>query len=1758
MTGFWAQVWAILWYKDLLRHLRAWFSTFWAVFSPLLAALFMTASVYWSFWAVGLPDYKARPVPKFWLHNSTVFYTASTGQPWTVNASVTSTEGQLATSILTKMTSLQKYNHTKANMKNDKKPRWFNSVHEMEHSFFKPHSMDQACDVAVYFNFTSTGVLSYRIRTGGMPSTDHTRQSMQIYTGSPGENYASEGSLDVQNLLHQVLMSEYTGWQYQAGNTSLLFQRYPVKDGVKVDSFKNQAAAASAQVTAKAIGGMVSFAFFLAFIGITSSIVREKEYQHRQALAMAGVSRNAYFMTWLLNSLILHTAPAFVTLLTFKYWGIYYSASLGVLAIGALASVLANTCMAFAFSALFSQARSVPLFALITYLWTLGIGVWLANCSKCSLSLKQAVCLFPAAGHAMYIQKTVQLELSGGLNFGNMSQGSDLPSVLTIYLLLIVSCVLYWALAWYLEQVVPSSLGIHRPFYFLFTASYWRQLADSRRRKRLAAAGGGFGDTFEDEGHGLLAEHVAPGDVEEVSGVPVAVDIRGLRKQFGDFVAVRGLDLKLYEGQVLSLLGHNGAGKTTTISMLTGLIPATAGDAFYFGKSLAANFEHVLGEIGICPQKDVIFDGLTVAEHLRLFSALKGVPITKVKDVVDGALTNVGLRTKRNDYASCLSGGQKRKLMVAIAFSGNAKVVFLDEPTSGMDPVSRRAIWEVIEKNKEGRAIVLTTHFMDEADLLGDRIAVLQHGSLRCVGSSLFLKAKFGVGYTLTLVRQPGADANRLLEFVRSHIPPAAITSDAGQEVSMQLPLSYSKAFAQLFAAIDGKIGDLGVTSYGLSLTSLEEVFLRLSDEAPPLTDAPTGEMADRDSPLPGSPSNGKRIIPAGIETRASARSWVSQVRGLILKRMYVTKRDRIALIYQLAFPFMFLMTGMILYQVMVKNIHMGNTDIARLEAIDLVANATSPAQLPANAFIGLDTKDTQMTDTLKKIFAVPVDPGMKWILQANVDNKTLLNELKPGASTLSGGALWIGEALNQSIPYTFNFNQMIQYYNASIIRSIPDMNLQVFRQFFKYSTINMPQGHKAPALPVTAVNGTMQALPVSVAATQSFAALAFSVFLVIAMAFVPSSYASFIVKEREKNATFLQLVSGTPKLLYWATSLLWDTVLSAVYVGVVVGIFAAFQYHKMKDALGILFYFYLIYCIASTLLTYNLSLMFKKYSKAQPGIAAMLCFPGLIGVLADVSVGASTGPAGIAHQIVETVFAGIMPIFSAVKAPELALDVMFEKSMIMAKYNPKSYWDWVLYGRYLNIMYMQIAAYTILLVLFQTEWTALFRTMFRCCTKVRMAEAVPDLDDDVAKERERIRNNPFSTQAGGSADAPFERQEEWVRAANLYKKFGKKVAVNGLCVGIDKGECFGLLGANGAGKTTSIRMMTGETASTHGTGYICGQDVSGSGIYKLIGLCPQFDALLGELTARETLRVYSLLKGIPTDQIEATIQAFIDMVDLVKYADRPCGGYSGGNKRKLSLAVALLGHPPVIFLDEPSTGMDPKARRFMWDLITAITENHAVVMTSHSMEEVDALCNRLCIMTKGQMRCLGTPQHLKNKFGKGYTVEITLGNPEGSDQILDFMSAEFPGYKLVEHHLARMTFELPGNQKLSNIFAIIEANKSALDIQDYGVSQTTLEQVFVGIVQGDELEAQQAEEEEARRKRQSGCARCCGVCCWAMCCCGCCKCCICCKGCCCRCCFSKCCCSNCCRDKAWDIDQDEDTVIMPSGDASVVADLPV
>uniref|UniRef100_A0A452QIJ6 ABC transporter domain-containing protein n=1 Tax=Ursus americanus TaxID=9643 RepID=A0A452QIJ6_URSAM len=573
-------------------------------------------------------------------------------------------------------------------------------------------------------------------------------------------------------------------------------------------------------------------------------------------------------------------------------------------------------------------------------------------------------------------------------------------------------------------------------------------------------------------------------------------------------------------------------------------------------------------------------------------------------------------------------------------------------------------------------------------------------------------------------------------------------------------------------------------------------------------------------------------------------------------------------------------------------------------------------------------------------------------------------------------------------------------------------------------------------------------------------------------MAFLASTFSILAVSERAVQAKHVQFVSGVRVATFWLSALLWDLLSFLVpsLLLLVRAVFKAFDVHAftrdghMADALLLL----MLYGWAIIPLMYLMNFLF---SGAATAYTRLTIFNILSGIATFLMVTIMRIPGGglqptptraRSHSALNPggTDAGTGPRDGTQSGRAHAGRGRGAHSLAHTdiRYQQNFYaWSTPGVGRFVTSMAASGFAYLSLLLLIETD--TLWRLKTCICAFRRKRALVsgsrpPPEDQDVVDERSRV----LAPSTDSLLDTPLVIKE----LSKVYEQQTPLLAVDKISLAVQKGECFGLLGFNGAGKTTTFKMLTGEETITSGDAFVGGYSISSEigKVRQRIGYCPQFDALLDHMTGRETLVMYARLRGIPERHIGACVENTLRGLLLEPHANKLVRTYSGGNKRKLSTGIALLGEPSVIFLDEPSTGMDPVARRLLWDTVARARESgKAIIITSHSMEECEALCTRLAIMVQGQFKCLGSPQHLKSKFGSGYSLRAKVrsdGQQEALEEFKVFVNLTFPG----EGHCTEGVYQ-PGRPR-PWVFGVLEKAKEKYAVDDYSVSQISLEQVFL------------------------------------------------------------------------------------------------
>jgi ABC-2 type transport system ATP-binding protein len=311
--------------------------------------------------------------------------------------------------------------------------------------------------------------------------------------------------------------------------------------------------------------------------------------------------------------------------------------------------------------------------------------------------------------------------------------------------------------------------------------------------------------------------------------MPPIVEVNHLTKNYNGFQAVKGIEFSIQQGEIFSLLGPNGAGKTTTISMLSGLLAPSSGDATVGGHSVVREPLEVKKVIGVVPQEIALYDSLSARENLSFWGRMYGMHGSQLKQRVEEVLQQIGLVEKADKRVQTYSGGMKRRVNIGVGLLHKPKIIFMDEPTVGIDPQSRRNILEAVKVlNQQGMTVLYTTHYMEEAQELSDRVGIIDHGELIALGTQDELTRLVGENDVLRLHLSEDQDASRLVQGL-ADLPQVIKASVVDQQVVLVVPEA-----EQSLAPVITRMNELGfhIRSVDIQEPNLEAVFLHLTGRA--------------------------------------------------------------------------------------------------------------------------------------------------------------------------------------------------------------------------------------------------------------------------------------------------------------------------------------------------------------------------------------------------------------------------------------------------------------------------------------------------------------------------------------------------------------------------------------------------------------------------------------------------------------------------------------------------------------------------------------------------------------------------------------------------------------------------------------------------------------------------------------------------------------------------------------------------------------
>ncbi|KAI0789486.1 P-loop containing nucleoside triphosphate hydrolase protein [Abortiporus biennis] len=1163
--------------------------------------------------------------------------------------------------------------------------------------------------------------------------------------------------------------------------------------------------------------------------------------------------------------------------------------------------------------------------------------------------------------------------------------------------------------------------------------------------------------------------------VEDDDSLPppadTAISIRHLGKDFdtsffhrkkGVVTAIDDLTLDIPKYGIYVLLGSNGAGKSTTMSIIGNLLGRTRGTVKFEG----GVDKPPRGTIGIVPQKNVLFPELTCHQTLKVWRAIKrsSNDITEEEDI-EQLLKDCDLGNKIHYNANALSGGQKRKLQLAIGLVGGSKIVLVDECTSGVDPLSRRAVWKTLSSVRHERTILFTTHFLDEADLLADTIAVLAApGRLVAQGTPVALKSSLGQGYTIDVAfndltekaaTQPSAE---LLDRIRTLAPHAYMTSSSPIQASYHLKIKDTHVVQNILQLVEDERPEHNVASYSILGTSIEDIFLglmhdseeaSLHDSLEKHVDAKecTAALEKQDSSSVPSPPTQSHPLEL---TSGRKRSPLSQAFTIFHKRALIARRSWHT-------PFLAVFVGVAGACIPLFFLN-GSRQPSCTQRFGKTTNI--PLYLPFSPMgaLGQVVTDSRILTSPPGV-TLTLGPTAQLIQVTNVpDNTTFVDTITQTFRNRSLGGISLDLSTNQAVvaweatppgltgPVMLNLASNVLYNRA-------------------LNTSGRTLQGGVPSL----ISANYESFPGVAAGTLS--ALKWVAFFGAAMGVFPAFFSLYVAKERRSSVQAMQLSNGLADPVgLWLGHLMFDSIFCVISASLIIIIFAGASNHF--SGLGFFWVVLVLHGIVGALFAYCISLVVSSPLAAFAAYAGygiimfVLYFAGYLLVLTY----AKTSDAGHELVIIHYTLSLLSPVASALRASFVSVNLF---SLLCDGNNPVTTASLGNISRYGGpIAYLFIYGFILFGIL---VWSDSGLLLPRRLVQQRHLHNSPPSNPSTQNSEEEFEFDDVKLEADDVSES-----NDSLRVLGIVKEFGKdNRVVDHVSFGVGRDTVFALLGPNGAGKTTTFNIIRGDVIPDAGDVYINRVSIINHprSARLSLGVCPQFTAIDSQLTVREHLMIYGRLKGLYRGQeLDRNIEDLLHATSLHIYADRLASQLSGGNQRKLSLAIALIGNPSCVLIDEFSTGIDAKMKRDMWKTLRNVAVGKAVIITTHSMEEASALATKVGILAK-QMLAVGTTDSLAARYTT-YEVHFSCRNREDVIRAQELMS-QIPGSRMVDDVATR--FEVPVGDQLSlpKLFSFLSAGE---DFAEYTVERASLESIFLKVIRQNNVR------EEDSRGRTLGC----------------------------------------------------------------------
>ena len=1126
------------------------------------------------------------------------------------------------------------------------------------------------------------------------------------------------------------------------------------------------------------------------------------------------------------------------------------------------------------------------------------------------------------------------------------------------------------------------------------------------------------------------------------------------------------------------------------------------GEVYIDGHHIRKEQQIVRNKTGICPQNNVYFKYLTLREHLILFGELKRI-LRQRSDGYTGQqlIKALDLELDLNKEAIKLSGGTLRRMVLAIALIGANDVLLLDEPTAALDPKIRRKVWDLIIDSRKSKTILITSHHLEEANLLSDQIVIISKGEVCFSGTTLQLKRDFDSGYQLKILKNIEIQTEtQIKELIENFVTIEAISKKDmrdNEELIFELNCPKTLKLSLLFEELENRSNYLAINNISLGMTTFEDSYAKIvGQKFQNLTnESDNKNLINTDFLLDGKSTS-------NIGERNKIKKILRQILGIMIKRSNYMTHNYIIWLTLVLIPSFFLMVLFLSFDLLKQETENYNNKLLQINSNRLYG-------IEVKAFISSD--DTNFThhysQTLleNSLTEVIVESDKKDLQDSLISyaNRDLVNYFKK---------FLYGVSTNKSA------NRVEIWHNYNAIHSLPiSLNLitnALLKQVTKQSDYHIEVSDDQVETYFRSSH------PSRVYKHQFYTLLEFLVFM-FGFTFTVATYVLLPITESRTKFKLLQMMSGLHPAVYWMANFLFDLTIHVICCFIYTSVYYIFDSDQYfigsENAFISKYLMFFFYGISFIPFAYLVSFMFSKPSTGFTFIALYnliscpiifllleLLHPlkqnyssWLISILREAFVLVNpyvlfSIEINLIHQILANnnfcIIANVS-INSKICEESDYKHFMCCKKICRKPFEENINWidkyvirqlisstecyqvddplpyvlrlipNFIIYG----------IIYFILILIIEKKFLRLLKQKIERMMKINKSE-VFELENfensDVRQEYESI-SQLVSTENYDNSSLIVHK---------LTKKLTKTLTIpNNISFMVNKEECFGLLGTNGSGKTTIFRLLTGDLDITSGNAYLGSKaDLmrEKTNFYSRIGYCPQNDALLDRLTGTQTLLFFGRIRGLETKALHKFIDKIIEKFELKSIIDKRLSTYSGGNRRKISLAIALMGTPRLLLLDEPTTGVDPESRLKIWHFLRQlmIESKVSILLTSHNMSECEALCSRLAIVSNGQIKTIGFIADLEKSYAKGFIIIVKVSSDSNVDLFKskmiecfgDCCALKYENFGVIHYNL------ISDDINLSQIFHTLETIKSELNLEDYYVSNASLEQAFHTIVESD------------------------------------------------------------------------------------------